>query len=239
MFITFRKWTAIYVVCLTMLFLTFALILKIGDAVPVSNNTVPKRDLPILIIDPGHGGEDGGAVGADGTIESQINLQISLKAAEIARLIGIPVIMTRSEDISIHDAEAETLRQKKISDLKNRVSICEEIDDGLLISFHQNSIPEAKSVKGAQVFYYNESECLELATEIQHQLNRYFNIGREKEAKNIGSSSYLMRNVSCPAILIECGFLSNHDECKLLQTKKYQNKIALVIIRSAYSALMN
>ena len=221
------------------LFFSFAIIMKIGDAVPASSNTITNHDLPTLIIDPGHGGEDGGAIGVDGTVESQINLEISLKAADIARLIGIPVIMTRNKDISIYDEKAETLRQKKISDLKNRVSICEEVDNGLLISFHQNSLPEANTVKGAQVFYYNENACLELATEIQHQLNRYFNIGREKNAKFIGASSYLMRNVSCPAILIECGFLSNYDECKLLQTKEYQNKLALVIMRSAHIAFVS
>lgn len=239
MFITFRKWTAIYVACLVILFSSFVLIMKIGDAVPASsiNNTYPA--LPILIIDPGHGGEDGGAVGVDGTVESQINLEISLKAAEIARLIGIPILMTRNEDISLHDTGAETLRQKKISDLKNRVSICEKIDNGLLISFHQNSLPEAKSVKGAQVFYYSEQKCLDLATKIQHQLNLHFNAGCEKEAKNIGSTSYLMRNVSCPAILVECGFLSNYDECKLLQTREYQKKLAMVVVQTVYSNLTN
>lgn len=239
MFITFRKWTAIYVVCIVVLFFSFAFIMKIGTAVPASNNAISENYCPTLIIDPGHGGEDGGAVGADGVKESQINLEISLKAAEIARLIGVPVIMTRCEDISIHDAESKSLRQKKISDLKNRVSICNNVKNGVLISFHQNSLPESKSVRGAQVFYYNEEECLELADIIQQQLNRYFNAEHTKEAKNIGSNSFLMKNVNCPAILIECGFISNHSECELLQTTEYQKKLALAITQALYCALMN
>ena len=239
MFITFRKWTAIYIVCLTVLVFTFAAIMRLGETVPTSSNIPVTHSLPILIIDPGHGGEDGGAVGIDGTVESQVNLEISQRAAEIAALIGWPVRMTRTEDVSIYDANAETLRQKKISDMKNRVSFCDEIENGVLISIHQNSLPQARTARGAQVFYYNEQQCLGLAQQVQCQLNRYFNTGREKQAKNIGSNSYLMKNASCPAILIECGFLSNQEECKLLQTKEYQNQIALVIIHSAYNALIN
>lgn len=239
MFITFKKWTAIYVVCIVVLFFSFALIMKVGSVVPASSIAATNENLPTLIIDPGHGGEDGGAVGSDGSKESKINLEIALKAAEIARLIGMPVIMTRYDDISIHDTESKTLRQKKISDLKNRVSICNEVRNGVLISFHQNSLPESKTVRGAQVFYYNENKCLELATKVQQQLNCYINIECKKEAKNIGSNSYLMKNVNCSAILIECGFISNPEECKLLQTMEYQKKLTLVIMESLYRTLMN
>lgn len=239
LFITFRKWTAIYIVCLTMLMFVFAVVMSLGDAVPASSNATVNESLPTLIIDPGHGGEDGGAVGIDGTVESIINLEISQKAAEVAALIGWPVCMTRNADISIYDSGSNTLRQKKVSDMKNRVSFCDNIKNGFLISIHQNSLPEAKNVRGAQVFYCNEQMCLELANEVQSQLNHYFNAGREKQAKNIGSNSYLMKHVSCPAILVECGFLSNQEECKLLQTEEYQKELALVIIQTVYSALMN
>ena len=239
LFITFRKWTAIYVVCLTMLMFVFAVVMSLGDAIPASSNATVNESLPTLIIDPGHGGEDGGAVGIDGTVESIINLEISQKAAEVAALIGWPVYMTRNADISIYDSGSNTLRQKKVSDMKNRVSFCDNIKNGFLISIHQNSLPEAKNVRGAQVFYCNEQVCLELANEVQSQLNHYFNAGREKQAKNIGSNSYLMKHVSCPAILVECGFLSNQEECKLLQTEEYQKELALVIIQTVYSALKN
>ena len=107
----------------------FAAILKLGETVPVSNNALTCPKPFVLIIDPGHGGEDGGAIGIDGTVESKINLEISQKANEIAKLLGLRVHMTRSEDISIHDPSANTLRQKKISDLKNRVSLCNEIEN--------------------------------------------------------------------------------------------------------------
>ena len=105
--------------------------------------------------------------------------------------------------------------------------------------FCKASLPESKSVRGAQVFYYNEEECLELADIIQQQLNRYFNAEHTKEAKYIGSNSFLMKNVNCPAILIECGFISNHSECELLQTTEYQKKLALAITQALYCALMN
>ena len=116
--------------------------------------------------------------------------------------------------------------------MKNRVSFCDNIKNGFLISIHQNSLPEAKNVRGAQVFYRNEQVCLELANEVQSQLNHYFNAGREKQAKNIGSNSYLMKHVSCPAILVECGFLSNPTEAALFETDEYKQKVAFVIFCS-------
>ena len=239
MFVAIRKWTVIYIACLALLFCLFAAIMRYGESVPASGTEVIGAELPVLIIDAGHGGEDGGAIGIDGTIESIINLEIALKASEIARLMGLEVCMTRSGDTSIHDPEAVTLREKKVSDLKNRVSICNGIANGFLISIHQNSMPTAKKVHGAQVFFYNESTSQEIAMVLQNTLNQHINAGNEKQVKNIGESSYLMRSVTCPAILVECGFLSNAQECSLLNSKEHQTKIALIIIDSLTKALRN
>lgn len=233
MFVTFRKWTALYIIYLFLFAFVFVAIMKYGSSIPASNNNISAINRsPVLIIDPGHGGEDGGAVGSDGTIESHLNLEIALKAECLAKLIGFDVCMTRHEDISIHDADAESLRQKKISDLKNRVLLCESTENCILLSIHQNSLPGIKSVCGAQIFYNNTDNSRKLASIVQKELNQHLNGDNIKEEKHIGENSYLMKNVTCPAILVECGFLSNPNECQLLKTKEHQNKIAIILINS-------
>ena len=237
LFITFRKWTVYYLLCLIVLIVSFALIAKRGEAVQAIANAFGSEDFPILIIDPGHGGEDGGAVSADGTVESHINLSIALTSADLARFLGWEIVMTREEDISIHDDTAKTLREKKVSDLKNRVSLCDNTANGILISIHQNSMPSAKSVRGAQVFYNETNEGIDLAQTIQNVLNQTISSDHKKETKPIGSSSYLMKSVSVPAVLIECGFLSNETECQLLRSAEYQRKISLCIIAAVSNYL--
>lgn len=229
MFLVFRKWTIIYILSMIVLVVSFALILRRGEVVHSSSDIV-LLEAPILIIDPGHGGEDGGAVAPDGTVESHINLAIAETAENLARFMGWSVYMTRSEDISIHDSNAQTLREKKRSDLKNRVELCNRVENGILVSIHQNSMPSAKSVRGAQVFYNECYGSAELANAIQNVLNRSINQNRPKETKMIGSSSYLMKNVTIPAALVECGFLSNESEVTLLKSKEYQKKLAVCIV---------
>lgn len=188
---------------------------------------------PILILDPGHGGEDGGAVAQDGTIESHINLSIAKKAARIAELSGFEICMTREDDVSIHDSSAKTIREKKVSDLKNRTALCNSVDNGVLISFHQNSLPGSASVRGAQVFYNEKEGSRELAQAVQDLLNETLNGNHPKTIKSIGESSYLMSHVACPAVLIECAFLSNPEETMLIKSDEYQTKLAAVIISAA------
>lgn len=230
MFITFRKWTIYYVLCLVALLVTFALITRQGESVQTAADAFVGESVPILIIDPGHGGEDGGAVAIDGTIESHINLAVSSTVADIARLLGWEVMMTRQEDISIHDDTAQTIREKKVSDLKNRVELCNAVEHGILVSIHQNSMPAAKSVRGAQAFYNENSGSPALAQAIQVVLNQTINVGRPKESKPIGGSSYLMKSVTIPAVLIECGFLSNEADTQLLKTAEYQRKLSVCIV---------
>ena len=233
MFITFRKWTLIYILCLTTLVIGFTLILQRGTAVPTANFTTVDTKMYTLIIDPGHGGEDGGAVSSDGTIESQINLSVGILSADLARFLGWEVCMTRDQDISIHDENAQTLREKKVSDLKNRVSLCEQIRNGILLSIHQNSLPSAKSVRGAQVFFNDNSGSAELAQVIQTALNQTVNQSYTKAPKRIGDASYLMKHVSITAVLIECGFLSNDTDTQLLRSGEYQKKLAVCIIAAS------
>ena len=110
----------------------------------------PRQETPVtVIIDAGHGGEDGGAVAGDGTVESQLNLAIALRLEELLRFVGVQTEMTRREDVSIYSDGAETLRQKKVSDLKNRVELVNGTEHGLLLSIHQNSLPSSPRTHGA------------------------------------------------------------------------------------------
>ena len=237
MFITIRKWTALYVISLLMLVIGFTLIMQQGEAVQTSANTGTDA-LLTLIIDPGHGGEDGGAVAADGTVESHINLAIAKSTSDLAHLLGWNVMMTRTEDISIHSSDAQTLREKKVSDLKNRVAFCNGVDSSILISIHQNSLPSSPKTRGAQVFYSDTAGSAELAESIQQIFNKTINQKQIKEKKNI-QGNYLMKHVTSPAVLVECGFLSNEDETRLLKSREYQVKIALAIISAATMHLVN
>jgi len=181
------------------------------------------------VLDAGHGGEDGGAVSADGVKESDINLAITRDLNALLQFLGYNTVLTRGDDVSIHSDGAETLRQKKVSDLKNRVALVNATPNAVLVSIHQNSLPTVPSVHGAQVFYGKIRSSAALALSVQDALNAGVNSGNEKHEKKIDPSIYLMKNVSCPAILIECGFLSNAAETASLQTREHQKTIAVAI----------
>lgn len=137
--------------------------------------------------------------------------------------------MTRPGENAVYSVGASTLREKKRSDLQNRVAMVNGYDDAVLLSIHQNSLPTVPSVHGAQTFYNTVSGADQLAEQIQQSLNQAVNIGNEKAKKQIDDTIYLMRRVSRPAVLVECGFLSNAEETKLLQEQKYQTRLALAI----------
>lgn len=237
MFITFKKWTALYLITLLALFAIFAAILWQGSAVNASKNLELTQDRSfVMIIDPGHGGFDPGAVASDGTAESQVNLKIGLQMEEIARLLGVETDMTRREDVSTESDSSAAVRQRKNSDLKNRVEHVNGISGGVLVSLHQNSLPQVPSVHGAQVFYSETEGSRELAEAVQESLNAVVN-DRAKEAKAAGSGVYLLKNAKIPAVLVECGFLSNNEETALLNTQAHQNRLALTILASVLNHL--
>ena len=237
MFITFKKWTALYVATILALFAIFAAILWQGDAVTASKNLELKQSGEfILIIDPGHGGFDPGAVASDGTAESGINLAVGLQMEEMARLLGVETDMTRREDVSTESDASAAVRQRKNSDLKNRVEQINGVSGGVLVSLHQNSLPQVPAVHGAQVFYSEVEGSRELAETVQAALNTVIN-DRNKEVKAAGGGVYLLKNAKIPAILVECGFLSNGDETVLLNTQAHQNRLALTILASVLEHL--
>lgn len=184
-----------------------------------------------LIIDAGHGGEDGGAVSVSGVSESTINLAIARRLDIIMGLYAINTVMLRTEDISLHNESATTLREKKVSDLHNRVSIINSIGEGVLISIHQNSYPEAR-YDGAQVFFAPTEGSQSFGEYTQEVLRVSLDPNNNRMAKQIPDTVYLMNHIVCRAILVECGFLSNPTEDQLLQTKEYQLKLATVIAGS-------
>ena len=194
------------------------------------------REGPVYVLDAGHGGEDGGALSRDGVTESGINLAVAKRTELLMRFLGAETVMTRTEDISVHSEGADTLRQKKASDLRNRVALVNGTPGAVLVSIHQNSLPSVPSVHGAQTFYGAAAESGALALSVQDALNQSVNIGNEKHEKKIDPSIYLMKNVTCPAILVECGFLSNAAETQLLQEPAHQKLIAAAIVAGLFSA---
>ncbi len=187
-------------------------------------------ELPTVIIDAGHGGIDGGASSSDGTMEKGINLSISLKLNDILNSVGIKTIMTRTEDISIHDDEAKTVRQKKVSDIHNRLKIIEKNDDAIFVSIHLNhfSIPK---YYGTQVFYSKNNVLSEaLASNIQTSVVELIQPENTRQIKKSGTSIFLLYHAQIPATLVECGFLSNYAECQKLKDDKYQSQMAFSIM---------
>lgn len=235
LFITIKKWTALYVLCLLALFAGFAAILWQGSAVRAAKVLELRQGEQVLIIDPGHGGEDGGATAADGTCEAEINLAVALRLEELARLVGQPTAMTRREDVSLHGDGGSTVRERKIADLKNRTAFCDTVPGGILVSIHQNSLPGAPGVHGAQVFYGGAEGSEALALALQGAVNQSINVQRPKTARASGDAVYLLKHAACPAVLVECGFLSNQEETALLKSAEHQKRLATAILAGVLS----
>lgn len=192
-------------------------------------NVSSQRTVCTVIIDAGHGGVDGGTSAADGTLEKDINLQIAKKLNNILQSFGIETVMTRNEDISIHDSSATTIRQKKISDLKNRLSIINNTDNAVYVSIHQNHYSDSK-YRGMQVFYSkNNPDSKLLAEKIRHPVVTYLQKTNTREIRQSGKEIYLLNNAEAPAVMVECGFMSNKNETELLKNEDYQRKLAFII----------
>ncbi len=187
---------------------------------------------PTIVIDPGHGGIDGGAVGIDDSFEKNINLSISKKLKHLFEIHGFCVIMTREDDRSIHDNRYNTINGQKVSDLHNRLAIVSRTNNAILLSIHQNQFPISK-YWGTQVFYGpKNTESILLAQCVQDTVVSMLQPENERMIKRAGDNLYILYNVKQPAVLVECGFLSNRDECGLLNDDLYQEKLAFAIFCS-------
>ena len=184
---------------------------------------------PIIILDAGHGGMDGGAVSTDGIVERELNLEITKRLALLMVFCGEHVALTRIDSNDLSSPDADTIKEQKTSDLKNRVAAINAVPNATLISIHQNSLPGHPEVNGAQEFYNTVSGSNQLAIAVQQQMNQNHNSGNPRIAKQIDPSIYLMSEVRCPAILVECGFLSSPREARDLCTSDYQKSLVLAI----------
>ena len=182
----------------------------------------------ILILDAGHGGEDGGASSASGSKESDINLDIVLKTEALMGFLGVRTELTRSENRSMHSEGASNIREKKVSYHKNRVAFVEGFPDAMLISVHQNYFTDMR-YSGSQVFYNGGDISRQWGEGTQEVLRQILTPGNSREAKPMPDGIYLFEHISCPSILVECGFLSNGEEASLLLTDTYQRKISLAL----------
>lgn len=206
---------------------TAIIITNTGSGAAAAVSSTAQKEFT-LVIDAGHGGLDGGAVGDSGVIESDINLAIAQRLRFIANFLGLNTIMTReSENIDYPD-NVDSIKAKKTWDQKRRAAIIEAADNAVLISIHQNKYPDKRPC-GAQVLYA-ASEGSQMLGELVHgMLLKELDPENRRVASPISDSIFLLRNIKCPGILIECGFISNPDEARLLKSECYEIKLAIVI----------
>jgi len=179
----------------------------------------------LVIIDAGHGADDGGKVGINGAMEKDINLTIALRVRELLETQGVQVIMTREDDQGTYPKVGDN---RKLRDMQKRVEAINKERAALTVSIHQNSYTDER-IHGAQVFYFTGSEAGRQAAELmQEQMVMTLDPENHRQAKE-NSSYYLLKNVKYPIIIAECGFLSNQKEADLLCDKEYQEQVAWAI----------
>lgn len=222
-----RFWIGVSLLALALLALLGGVVLRRGAAV----SAPAAMGKTVVVIDAGHGGEDGGAVAPDGTEEADINLAVARRLDLLLRFLGEDTLLLRESDISLHGPDASTIREKKVSDIHHRVDTVNAQESPRLISIHQNFFPSSK-YSGAQVFYGGNPLSQPWAELTQSSLRACLDPGNTREVKPIDRGVYLMNHVSCPALLIECGFLSNPEERWLLKDPGYQTALAAVIAGS-------
>jgi len=221
----------IYIAVLCFIIVAISLMMSVPtliERVAPASTTAQDQGITV-IIDAGHGGIDGGAVGINKAVEKDINLAIALKLKEFMVISGFDVILTRDSDISIHDAGLTKTREIKRSDLHNRLGIMEENPDAIFISIHQNSFTQSQ-YKGTQVFYgENHPESRVLADTIQRTIAEGVQPDNQRVVKQTGDNIFLLYETKSIAIMVECGFLSNPEEADMLLTEEYQDTLAYII----------
>ncbi|MDD5796825.1 MAG: N-acetylmuramoyl-L-alanine amidase [Oscillospiraceae bacterium] len=181
----------------------------------------------VIIIDAGHGGEDGGAV-ADKIVEKDINLAISKKLADIFISNGFEVITTRNDDDSV-ETEGNTTRERKVSDMKHRLETFNSDENNIVVSIHQNKFTENK-YNGTQIFYStNNPQSAVLAESIKNSVVSLIQPDNQRQCKKAGNEIYLLYNSKVPSVIVECGFISNREEAQKLSDENYQKQMAWAI----------
>ncbi|MBR5235884.1 MAG: N-acetylmuramoyl-L-alanine amidase [Clostridia bacterium] len=227
MLIFIKKWNA----CL--LFGVFLLgVLSLGLALgpeKVTKTAATPGFSKLIVLDAGHGNPDGGAVGSQGVLEQELNLKIAQLVQQYAEQGGIQVLVTRADSEGIYDPNSKTIKQKKQSDIHNREKLMNESGADLFVSIHMNKFTEPQ-YSGPQVFYSKNDEASQMAARaVQQSMIDILKPVSEREIKQAGKEIYLLKKAKIPAILIECGFLSNPQEEKLLLDEAYQKQVAWAI----------
>lgn len=198
-----------------------------GNAVQVNAGASGRQ---VIVLDAGHGGADSGCVGINGELEKDINLAIVQNLRQLLEIAGFDVVLTRETDESIHDANAEGLRAQKVSDMNNRKTIIDRYPNSIFISVHQNKFTKSASF-GAQMFYTDNNPVnMKLAEIMQRTFREYLDAANDREVKTIDDGLYLFKDTKQPALLIECGFLSNEKDAANLANGEYQKKVAVAIL---------
>jgi N-acetylmuramoyl-L-alanine amidase len=220
------------VCCLAFLLLSYISYQRIDQ---IASNLEAGSPPRTIVIDAGHGGEDGGASGSTGTPEKEINLAIAKDLEQLLVASGYHVVMTRTEDVAIGDNSLKTVHERKVSDMHQRLKILEEQKNCVFISIHQNYFTQSQ-YNGTQIFYStNDPNSKILAENIREQVIQLLQKDNQRETKPAGDSIYLLRESKVPAVLVECGFLSNSEEELKLKDPIYQHKMAF----SIYSGVLN
>ena len=190
-----------------------------------------------IVIDPGHGGEDGGAVGVNGVLEKDLNLSVSSFLGDILRFSGYEVVQTRSEDKLLYDPDSDYKGKKKILDLKGRLEIAQNTNPDIFVGIHMNAFPEQK-YSGLSIYYSKNNPQSHIAAEVvQSNVKTTLQPQNNREIKAANSNIYILNRILCPAILIECGFLTNPIECEKLSTNEYRQELSFVFYSSIVSFL--
>ncbi|MGN1126990.1 MAG: N-acetylmuramoyl-L-alanine amidase [Ruminococcus sp.] len=218
------------VVMITAVALCFVIMAVVNSqkAVDVSSK-ISDNSESIIVLDAGHGGEDGGAVSSNGVVESDINLQFTEKLKDILSLNGYQIVMTRDDDCDLADKSIDTVSGRKKSDMHKRLDIYNADIRNIAISIHQNIFP-ADSCNGTQVFYSTKVQSAKtLADNITDTVKKYLQSENQRVSKPTNGSIFLLDNAKIPAVIVECGFLSNNEELKQLCDQDYQKKFSYCV----------
>lgn len=216
-----------------LIFICISAVLYLLWQLPEERPTSAEADSlrPVIIIDAGHGGIDGGTSGLSAVPEKTLNLDIALTLNDILTASGFKVVMTRTDDVMLTDPESNSNKRKN-QDLSARLKIAKKEENAIFVSIHMNSFPIAK-YNGLQVYYSeNNPESLKLAVSIQDTVKSYLQPSNDRKVKSSEGNIFLLDNLNCPSVLIECGFLSNPQEAKNLNDAEYRRRIALLICAS-------
>lgn len=238
-FMKLMKFKQIIAICLSVVFVLSLDVYRCrvfagsNDILTNNSNNVNTKNQLTFIIDAGHGGLDGGASGLEGTLEKDLNLKIATLINHLLSVMGYDSVMTRDKDVMLGDGEKGSA---KMADLKYRLETAQKYENGVFISIHMNKFP-IESCRGMTLYYSpNNAKSQEIAEKIRDNNVKYLQKDNTREMKKADSAIYILNRIQIPAVLVECGFVSNPEEAVLLMNEDYQKKLAMVIVCSVISA---